>query len=82
MFARVRRLVGVDDLDIQQNATGGTTIGIGKRVSDKVSVGVQTETDGTSSITLDVDLTESLKAQVQGGADGSGSVGLTFEKEY
>ena len=82
VFARVRRLVGVDDLDIQQNATGGTTIGIGKRVTDNVKVGVQTETDGTTRVTLDVDLTKNLKAQVDGGADGSGSVGLTFEKEY
>lgn len=82
VFARVRRLVGIDDLDIQQNATGGTTIGIGKRITDNVNVGVQTETDGTSRVTLDVDLTKNLKAQIDGGADGSGSVGLTFEKEY
>mgnify|MGYP000665994065 CR=1 FL=1 len=82
VFARVRRLVGVDDLDIQQNATGGTTIGVGKRLSENLRVGVQTDTDGTSSITLDVDLTNSLKAQIEGGADGTGSVGLTFEKEY
>jgi len=82
VFARVRRLVGVDDLDIQQSATGGTTIGIGKRVTDNVKVGVSTETDGTTRVTLDVDLTKNLKAQVDGGADGSGSVGLTFEKEY
>ena len=82
VFARVRRLVGVDDLDIQQNATGGTTIGIGKRLTDNVRVGRSTETDGTSRVTLDVDLTKNLKAQVDGGADGSGSVGLTFEKEY
>ena len=82
VFSRVRRLVGVDDLDVQQNATGGTTIGIGKRLSDNLRVGVQTDTDGTSSIKLDVDLTKNLKAQIEGGADGSGSVGLTFEKEY
>ncbi len=82
VFARVRRLVGVDDLDIQQNATGGTTIGIGKRVTDNINVGVSTETDGTTRVTLDVDLTKNLKAQVDGGADGSGSVGLNFEKEY
>lgn len=82
VFARVRRLVGVDDLDIQQNATGGTTIGIGKRLTDNVRVGVQTETSGASRVTLDVDLTRNLKAQIEGGADGSGSVGLTYEREY
>lgn len=82
IFARVRRTVGLDDLDIQQNATGGTTISVGKQLTDKVHVGVATETDGTSSITLDLELTRNLKAQVEGGANGSGSVGLTFEKEY
>jgi translocation and assembly module TamB len=82
IFARVRRTVGLDDLDIDQNATGGTTITVGKQISDKVHVGVQTETNGSSRITLDVDLTRNLKAQVEGGANGGGSVGLTFEKEY
>ncbi len=82
IFARVRRTVGLDDLDIDQNASGGTTIGIGKQLTDSVQVGVQTETNGTSRVTLDVDLTKNLKAQIEGGADGDGSVGLTFEKEY
>ena len=82
IFARVRRTVGVDDLDVQQNAAGGTTITVGKQITDKVRVGVQTQTDGTSSITLDVDLTKNLKAQIEGGSNGGGAVGLTFEKEY
>ncbi len=82
IFARVRRTVGLDDLDIDQNAAGGTTITVGKQISDKVHVGVQTETNGSSRITLDVDLTRNLKAQIEGGANGGGSVGLTFEKEY
>ena len=82
IFARVRRTVGLDDLDIDQNASGGTTIGIGKQLTDSVRVGVQTETDGTSRVTLDVDLTKNLKAQIEGSADGEGRVGLTYEREY
>ncbi len=82
VFARLRQTLGLDDLDIQQNAEGGTTIGVGKRITNNVSVGVQTETNGTSKVTIDLDLTKNLKAQVQGGADGSGRVGLTYEREY
>ena len=40
------------------------------------------QTDGTSRVTLDVDLTKNLKAQIEGGSNGGGGVGLTFEKEY
>ncbi|HET7716731.1 MAG TPA: translocation/assembly module TamB domain-containing protein [Bauldia sp.] len=82
LFARVRRTVGLDDLDIDQNAEGGTTVTLGKQLTDNVRVGVQTETDGTSRVTLDVDLTKNLKAQIEGAANGEGSVGLTYEKEY
>jgi autotransporter translocation and assembly factor TamB len=78
--SRVRRTVA-RRLDIQQNATGGTTISVGKQLTDKVHVGVANETDGSSSITL-----TSTSPAIQGGsraaANGAGSVGLSFEKEY
>jgi len=82
-FAGIRNALGVDDLDIRQNASGGTTVGIGKRINENVSVGVEA---GTSSdddrVRIDLDLTPNLKATGSAGAGGSGSIGLTYEREY
>jgi translocation and assembly module TamB len=82
-FAGIRNALGVDDLDIRQNASGGTTVGIGKRINEKVSVGVEAGTGSDDDrVRIDLDLTPNLKATGSAGAGGSGSVGLTYEREY
>jgi translocation and assembly module TamB len=82
-FSRIRNALGVDDLDIRQNASGGTTVGLGKRINEKVSVGVEAGTNsGDDRVRIDLDLTPNLKATGSAGTGGSGSIGLTYEREY
>lgn len=84
-FGRIRNALGVDDLDIRQNASGGTTVGVGKRINDNVSLGVEAGSDG-ERVTIDLDLTPNLKARGSAGSGGSSgadsSIGLTYEREY
>ncbi len=83
LFARVREATGLDDLDIRQNASGGTTIGVAKRLGDRVRLGVEGGSeDASGRITIDLDITKNLKARGEAGQDGSGKVGLTYEREY
>jgi translocation and assembly module TamB len=82
LFTRVRKLTGLDDLDVRQNDTGGTTVGIGKRINDNIRLGVEQDTKGTGRVTIDLDITRNLKARGEAGGDGSGKVGLTYEREY
>ena len=82
LFDRVRKLTGLDNLDVRQNDTGGTTVGIGKRINNNISLGVEQDTNGTGRVTIDLDITKNLKARGEAGADGSGKVGLTYEHEY
>lgn len=82
LFSRVRRATGLDDLDVRQNETGGTTVGIGKRINDNLRLGVEQDTRGTGRVTIDLDLTRNLKARGEAGSDGSGKLGLTYEREY
>ena len=83
IFGRIRQATGLDDLDVRQNASGGTTVGVSKSVSDNVRLGVEAGT-GTSAgrLTIDLELTKNLKARGEAGQDGSGKIGLTFEREY
>jgi translocation and assembly module TamB len=82
-FDRVRRATGLDDLDIRQNATGGTVVGVGSRIGDNLRVGVEQDTQaGKGKVTIDLDIAKDLKARGEAGQDGSGKFGLTFEHEY
>lgn len=83
IVGRIRQATGLDDLDIRQTATGGTTIGIGRRINENLRLGVETGTQaGSGRVVIDLDITPNLKGQVQAGQDGHGSVGLTYEREY
>lgn len=82
LFTRVRQMTGLDDLDVRQNESGGTTVGIGKRINDNIRLGVEQDTGGAGRVTIDLDITRNLKARGSAGDDGSGSVGLNYEYEY
>ena len=83
IVARIRNATGLDDLDIRQSDSGGTTVGVGKRLNDNIRLGVEAGTGGASGrVTIDLDITKNLKAQGSAGQDGSGQVGLTYEREY
>jgi translocation and assembly module TamB len=83
IFARIREATGLDDLDIRQTATGGTTVGLAKRINDNLQVGVEAGSDPDSSrVTIDLNLSKNLKARAAAGQGGTGEVGLTYEREY
>ncbi len=82
IFTRVRRMTGLDDIDVRQNESGGTTVGVGKRINDNLRVGVEQDTGGSGRVTIDLDITRNLKARGTAGDDGSGSLGLNYEYEY
>ncbi len=83
IVSRIRSATGLDDLDIRQGTSGGTTVGIGKRINDNIRLGVEAGTNADSGrVTIDLNITKHLKAQGSAGQDGSGQVGLTYEREY
>ncbi|WEK51453.1 MAG: translocation/assembly module TamB domain-containing protein [Candidatus Kaistia colombiensis] len=80
----VRRSLGVDTLNIGTDASGkGGQIGAGKRLNDKIYVGVQQGTSPDSSkVTVDVDLTRNIRIQGAAGADGSNELGIGAQWDY
>jgi translocation and assembly module TamB len=83
ILGRIRQATGLDDIDIRQTATGGTAVGVGRRINEKLRLGVEAGTDSASGrVVIDLDLTDTLKARGEAGQDGSGSIGLTYEREY
>ena len=81
-FERLRKSLGVDNLDIQMGA-GGPTVGASRYISDNVSVGVKVGAKPEDSgVSVGIDVTKRLKLQAETGADGSAAVGIGAEWEY
>lgn len=81
---QLRRQFGLDSLSIGANAEGnGGEVGFGRRINDKVYLGVrQGTTAGSSRATIDVDVTKNIRIQGGAGADGSGEVGVGAQWDY
>ncbi|WP_197028137.1 translocation/assembly module TamB domain-containing protein [Bosea sp. 117] len=81
---RMRRSLGVDSLDVGTNSAGtGGQVGIGRRLNDRMYLGVRGgTTPGSSQVTVDVDITKNIRLQGATGADGSAEVGIGAQWDY
>jgi translocation and assembly module TamB len=83
VFDRTRRALGVDSLDINTGAHGGSTVGASRYIGNRLSVGVRAGAKPEdSAATATIDVTRRLKVQGGIGADGRSSVGIGAEWEY
>lgn len=75
--------LGVDWLEVTEAESGETAIGVGKRLNDRLSIGVeQTTRTNTSRVTIDLDLSNNLKLRGGLGTGGSTRAGVFYEKDY
>ncbi len=80
----LRRTLGLDSLNVGTNSTGnGAQVGIGKRLNDRLSIGVnQGTTPGASGVTVDLDITKNIRLQGSTGIDGAANVGIGAQWDY
>lgn len=79
----LQNALGADWLDVIQTETGETAVSVGKRINDKLSVGVeQTTRSNTSRVTIDLNIGKNLKARGAYGTDGASRAGIYYEKDY
>lgn len=80
---QLKSSVGIDVLDVGTDQNGGATVSAGSYVDEKTYIGVRGGTSMDSSrVVIDHDLTKSLKARGEVGADGNSKVGIGFEWDY
>jgi len=82
LIEKLRQTTGLDNLDIRTNDAGQSAGVVGKYLSDKIYSEIEIDSGGTANVTINLDITKSLKAQGGVGSSGSGSLGLFFEKDY
>jgi translocation and assembly module TamB len=82
LIENLRRIAGVDNFDIRTSETGATSGAVGKYLDDNLYSEVEVDTEGKTNITINLDLSETLSLQGSVDNEGSGGLGLLFEKDY
>lgn len=78
----LRGAAGLADLDIVTDERGSLAVQAGQYVKENVYLGVQAGADGQSRVTVNLDITDDIKAKASAGADGNSSVGVFYEADY
>lgn len=78
----LRNQLGVDDLDISTDATGGATVTAGKYLNDRTYLELQSGSEaGGGKAIINLDVGRGIKLRGEAGSDGAGG-GIFYEKEY
>lgn len=78
----IRENFGLDDLDITQTDQGETAIRAGKYISENVYTDVEVTSGGESTISINLDVTDNIRASGRLSDEGDTSLGLYYEKDY
>lgn len=82
LLNQLRATTGLDDLDIVTDEEGAPALAAGRYVSENVYIGVRQGTSGSSRVTIDLDITDDVKARAAVTPEGNSSLGVFFEREY
>jgi translocation and assembly module TamB len=82
LLNQLRASTGLDDLDIVTDEEGAPALAAGRYVSENVYLGVQGGASGSSRVTIDLDITDDVKARAAVSPEGSSSIGVFFERDY
>lgn len=82
MIGNLRRRAGVDNLDIQTDATGETAVTVGKYLSDKTYTEVTVGQAGKSSVSINLDLAPHVTLKGQLDSEGQTGIGVFLQRDY
>ncbi|WP_274629036.1 translocation/assembly module TamB domain-containing protein [Arvimicrobium flavum] len=82
LLGSLREATGLDDLDVVTDSEGNAAVRAGRYVRDNVYLGVEAGAEGTTRGTINLDITDNLRARGAVASDGDSSVGLFYEKDY
>lgn len=82
LLGSLREATGLDDLDVVTDSEGNTAVRAGRYIQENIYLGVEAGAKGSTRGTINLDITEDLKARGSVGSDGNSSLGVFFEKDY
>ena len=81
-LARARKLLKLDDLDIQTTTSGETALKMGKYASEKVYTEFSLESAGKQGLDFTYTLNEKIKLRAGAETTGNTSLGIEFETNF
>lgn len=82
IMERLRRNIGVDDLDLRTDEDGETSLRVGRYLSRNIYTDVEVKPQGNSEVSINIDLSPSLTARGRVDNSGRTGIGLFFERDY
>jgi translocation and assembly module TamB len=82
LLGSLRSATGLDDLDVVTDSEGNAAVRAGRYISDNIYLGVEAGAQGSTRGTINLDITEELKARGSVGSDGDSSLGVFYERDY
>lgn len=82
LTGKLRKATGLDDIDIYTNAEGNTAVRAGRYVRENIYLGVEAGAGGETEGTINLDISDTVRAKGSLSSDGSSSIGLFYEKDY
>jgi translocation and assembly module TamB len=82
VMGALRRKTLLDNLDVQADGTGSTTVTAGKYLGDKAYSEVTMGQGGTSSISLNYDLGNHITAKTHTDSEGTTGLGIFLTRDY
>ncbi|WP_395681985.1 translocation/assembly module TamB domain-containing protein [Inquilinus sp.] len=83
LLGGIQKSLGLDQLDFNTDASGGSAVGLGRYLTKGVRVGVEQGIDaGSTRATVTIDVTNNIKGKAEAGGDSGGAVGVTMEWDY
>ena len=82
ILEKLRRNVGLDDLDVRTDDEGDTSIRMGRYLTENIYTDLEVNPQGDSEVSINIDLSPSLTARGRVNNEGRSSIGLFFERDY
>jgi translocation and assembly module TamB len=82
LLGSLRQATGLDDIDIVTDTEGNVAVRAGRYIQDNVYLGVEAGAQGTARATINLDITDDVRARGSLGTDGESSLGIFFERDY
>jgi translocation and assembly module TamB len=82
LLGSLREATGLDDIDIVTDTEGNVAVRAGRYIQENVYLGVEAGAQGTARATINLDITDEIRARGSLGTDGDSSLGIFFERDY
>jgi translocation and assembly module TamB len=81
LLQTLRNNLGVDDLDINTDSTGQTTVSVGRYLNDRTYLQLEQGGAAGAQATINLDIGRGVKLKAGAGTEG-GTAGIFYEREY